>query len=283
MSNDNRSRPVNTIFTLDAGSPSPPVRAGCFISQVDSAEPTSLWGQNPHLAPRGTSCPYGECDGSGFVLREEDDTAAPCRCREQRVARARTGRLASQIPRKYRGVAFDRHPINLMEPMFVRPVQQFCRAIDERLESGDSLGFLGDRGTGKTSLAMTIPIEAMRRNLTVAVYTGPDLLTAIRSTYDDSSYSQLMESLVAVDLLHIEDLAVARPTEWVLEQLYTVINARYQDERSIVFTADVSVPSDLGAHIGDRTASRLVEMCGERIVVMFGDDHRTATAHEISA
>jgi hypothetical protein len=62
-----------------------------------------------------------------------------------------------------------------------------------------------------------------------------------------------------------------------------VINARYQDERSIVFTADVTVPSDLGAHIGDRTASRLVEMCGERIVVMFGDDHRTATAHQISA
>jgi DNA replication protein DnaC len=121
---------------------------------------------------------------------------------------------------------------------------------------------------------MTIPIEAMRRHRSVAVYTGPDLLTAIRSTYDDSSYSKLMESLVAVDLLHIEDLAVARPTEWVLEQLYTVINARYQDERAVVFTADVMQPSDLAAHIGERTGSRLVEMCGERIIVMHGDDQR---------
>jgi DNA replication protein DnaC len=89
---------------------------------------------------------------------------------------------------------------------------------------------------------------------------------------------------VAVDLLHIEDLSVARPTEWVLEQLYTVINARYQDERSIVFTADVTKPDDLGAHIGERTVSRLVEMCGERILPMFGRDHRTQpTAGPVSA
>jgi DNA replication protein DnaC len=241
---------------------------------MDSAGPQSLYGLNPHMAPRGDSCPYGDCDGSGFVLREEDDTAAPCRCREQRVARARTGRLASQIPKKYRDVAFDRYPITNMEPMFVRGVRRFCDRIEDHLESGDSFGFVGDVGTGKTTLAMTIPIEAMRRNRTVGVYTGPDLLTAIRKTYDDSSYSQLMESLLAVDLLHIEDLAVARPTEWVLEQLYTVINARYQDERAIVFTADVKAITELGDHIGARTASRLTEMCGDRVLMMHGTDVR---------
>jgi DNA replication protein DnaC len=250
---------------------------------MDSAEPLDFYGLNPHMAPRGADCPYGACDGSGFVLREDEDVAVPCRCRDQRVARARTRRLASQIPRKYRDVAFDRHPINRMDPMIVRPVNRFCRRIDDYLERGESLGIIGNRGTGKTSLAMTVSIEAMRRNRTVAVYTGPDLLTAIRKTYDDSSYSELMESMVAVDLLHIEDLAVARPNEWVLEQLYTVINARYQDQRSVLFTADVTKPDDLGVHIGDRTVSRLVEMCGERILVMFGDDHRTRTVVEDDA
>jgi DNA replication protein DnaC len=123
---------------------------------------------------------------------------------------------------------------------------------------------------------MLISIEAMRAERTVAVYTGPDLLTAIRSTYDDNSYTALMESLVAVDLLHIDDLSVARPTEWVLEQLYTVINARYQDERSIVWTADVLAPNELADHIGERSVSRLAEMCGERLVRMAGKDRRTA-------
>jgi DNA replication protein DnaC len=241
---------------------------------VDSAD---LYGGNPHMAPsrtRESACPYGVCDGSGFVLREEDDVAVPCRCREQRVARARTSRLASQIPKKYRGVAFDRHPVTNMEPTFVRAVRRFCERLDDHLDSGDSVGFFGHRGTGKTTLAMLITIEAMRRGRTVGVYTGPDLLTAIRRTYEDNSYSDLMESLLAVDLLHIEDLSVARPNEWVLEQLYTVVNSRYQDEKSIVFTADVAVFSELGGHIGERSVSRLEEMCKERLIPMFGNDMR---------
>ena len=242
---------------------------------MDAAD---LYGHNPHMAPsrtRESPCPFGVCDGSGFVLREEDDAAVPCRCREQRVARARTHRLASQIPKKFRGVSFDRHPVTNMEPLFVRAVRQFCQRIDGHLDAGDSFGFFGDRGTGKTTLAMLITIEAMRRGRTVAVYTGPDLLTAIRRTYEDNSYTALMDSLLAVDLLHIEDLAVARPNEWVLEQLYTVINSRYQDERSVVFTADVKAPGDLGAHIGERSVSRLAEMCGERLIGIFGKDERT--------
>src|SRR4051794_40936357 len=245
--------------------------------------PSDLYGGNPHMAParsRDSACPFGECDGSGFVLREDssdgvDDVAVPCRCRAQRVARARTSRLASQIPKKYRGVAFDRRPVTDIDPYFVREVRGFCNRIDRHLDAGDSVGFFGDRGTGKTTLAMLISIEAMRAQRTIAIYTGPDLLTAIRRTYDDNSYSALMQSLVAVDVLHIDDLSVARPNEWVLEQLYTVINARYQDERTIIWTADVDLPDQLAGHIGERSVSRLAEMCGDRMIKMSGGDKRT--------
>jgi DNA replication protein DnaC len=92
---------------------------------------------------------------------------------------------------------------------------------------------------------------------------------------DDSSisYTKLMDSLRRVDLLHLEDLAVARPTDFVLETFYTVVNDRYQDRRSMIFTADVKQPNNLAGHIGDRVWSRLMEMCGDPIP-MFGEDHR---------
>ena len=160
-----------------------------------------------------------------------------------------------------------------MDPTIVREVQHFCRRIDRHLDRGESLGILGGPGRGKTSLAMTVPIEAMRRNRSVGVYTAPDLMTAIRKTYDDSSYTQLMESLLAVDLLHIEDLAVPRTNDWVLEQLYTIVNDRYQDQRSIIFTADIESLGELGERIGHRTASRLIDICGEPIL-MHGEDYR---------
>lgn len=246
-----------------------------------------IYDLNPHMTSRGRPdypCPHGLCDGSGYVLDDDENVARPCACREQRIAFARTRSLLHEIPKRFQGVAFDRYPVTsiveTMDPDAVRQVRRFCDRIEARLDAGEGLWFQGPRGTGKTTLAMLISQHALRARRAAAIYTAPQLLTAIRTTYDaDSpdSYTELMERLRRVDLLHIEDLAVARTTEWVLEQFYTVINDRYQDGRSILFTADVEQPPDLGQHVGMRTYSRLIEMCGDPIP-MFGIDHRVGGA-----
>jgi DNA replication protein DnaC len=236
--------------------------------------------RNPHLSPLARDpsfpCPYALCDGSGFVLAEEDNIARPCRCRTQRIALARSRSLAHEIPKKFRHVGFERYPVTEMDPMLVREVRSYCRRVEEKVDAGKGIWFYGPRGTGKTTLAMLISQHALRARRSVAIYTAPRLLAAIRNTYEDDSaqsYDQLMDRLRAVELLHIEDLAVARTTEWVLEQFYTVVNDRYQDERAIIFTADVDSPEALGEHVGQRTYSRLMEMCGDPIP-MFGPDRR---------
>ena len=124
---------------------------------------------------------------------------------------------------------------------------------------------------------MVVAQEALRARRSVAIFNGPDLLNEIRMTYDDNAttnYKALMKQLRGVDLLYVDDIAVARPTEWVLEQLYTIVNDRYQDERSIVLTADVASPETLRQHVGKRTFSRLHEMCADYIVPIFGSDRR---------
>ena len=235
---------------------------------------------NPHLDRSALErCPDGACDGSGFVVGE-DDVARPCSCRPQRIARARTRSLEGSVPKKFQHVGFDRFPVTNMEPTTVREVRRFCDTIDEQLEAGRGLYFFGTKGTGKTTLAMLVSQYAMRAKRTVAIYTTPWLLSHIRSTYEEGAkqtYLELMDRIASADLLHLEDMAVAKQSEWMLEQLYTIVNRRYEDERSILLTADVESPERLGEHIGDRTTSRIVEMCQE--IAMFGDDHRvTATA-----
>ena len=236
--------------------------------------------RNPHLSPSARDpsfpCPYALCEGTGFVLDEDSNVARPCRCRDQRIALAKTRSLHHEIPKKFRHVAFDRWPVTEMDPMLVREVRAYCRRIDEKIDSGQGIWFFGPRGTGKTTLAMLISQHALRAKRSVAIYTAPRLLAAIRNTYEDDSkqsYDQLMDRLRAVELLHIEDLAVARTTDWVLEQFYTVVNDRYQDERAILFTADVKSPEELAAHVGERTYSRLFEMCRDPIPI-FGSDQR---------
>jgi DNA replication protein DnaC len=245
--------------------------------------------RNPHMTARRSvdyACPHAMCDGTGWLLDDDANVARPCACRAQRIATARSLHLKHEIPERYRDLALDRAPVSeIMRDMDSSErgrVRDFCLKPDKHLDAGHGLWFLGPRGTGKTTLAMLISQHVLRARRTVAIYTAPQLLTEIRMTYEEgstNSYSQLMERLRLVDLLHLEDLAVAKTTDWVLEQFYSVVNDRYQDRRSIIFTADVPSPADLSKHVGDRTRSRLMEMCGEQIH-MFGDDYRIKQLHE---
>jgi hypothetical protein len=58
----------------------------------------------------------------------------------------------------------------------------------------------------------------------------------------------------------------------VIEQLYAIINTRYEEEKAVVLTTNLD-PSDLVTQITERTVSRLVEMCGDPLR-LHGDDQR---------
>ena len=221
------------------------------------------------------ACPYGVCDGSGFVEDEATNSASPCRCRPQRISRARARSLSAVIPRRFQGVSFDRSPVRDMEPAVVREVRRFVDSIEDQLDAGRGLWFEGDVGTGKTTLAMLVSKAALDAGRSVAIYSLPRLLAEIRKTYDDQSersYLELLDRLVEVDLLHIDDFGAERTSEWVLEQLYSIINARYEDHRSLVITTNLQ-PHQLEEQITSRTVSRLVEICGDPLP-LYGRDRR---------
>jgi hypothetical protein len=47
------------------------------------------------------ACPFGECDGSTWILDEETNESRPCRCRDQRVRRAASGGIGTGIGRRF--------------------------------------------------------------------------------------------------------------------------------------------------------------------------------------
>jgi DNA replication protein DnaC len=227
------------------------------------------------------SCPLGVCDGSGWVLRD-DDTVAPCECRERRVQQARTQGVRSVLPPKYQGVGFDRPPISEMardpqKKTTFGVVRDYIERIDSNLADGRGLWIEGRVGTGKTTLAMLVSKKAIEAGHSVAIYSLPKLLSRIRRTYDgdagELSYLEFFRRLTSVDLLHIDDLGAEKSSDWVLEQLYAIVDERYGTNRSIVVTTNLEFPQ-LEEQIGERTVSRLAEMCDK--LPLYGDDRRYA-------
>jgi DNA replication protein DnaC len=220
------------------------------------------------------TCAFDLCDGSGFVVDDATNTARDCRCRAQRVSRARARSLSGVIPRKYRGVSFDRPPVTEIAPAVTAAVRRFANRIDENLDAGRGLWFFGSIGTGKTTLAMLVSRHALEAGRSVAIYSLPRLLAEIRTTFDDdrdASYTDLLDRLTAVDLLHIDDVGAEKTSAWVLEQLYAIVNARYEDERSVIITTNLE-RDELAEQINERTVSRLEEMC--EVLPLWGADAR---------
>src|SRR4051794_4261072 len=225
-----------------------------------------------------SACPDGRCDGSGFLYDEVKRTARPCSCRPARLARKKAAAVQGRLPKRYRNVSFDREPLVSLHrraPDVVRDVQRYVRSISEQLDDGRGLWFTGGVGTGKTTLAMLVSKAAMEADRTVAIYSLPRLLAMLRDTYDDDaafSLNQLIDRLCAVDLLHIDDVGAEQTSAWVLEQLYTIVNTRYEDGRAMLLTTNLDDEA-LRAQIGERTVSRIHEICGMPLG-LFGEDNR---------
>jgi DNA replication protein DnaC len=250
------------------------------------------------------SCAMGVCDGSGFVIDEATNTASDCGCRRGKIAAAQAASLEGRIPNLYRGVSFDRPPVLGMPEAIVSEVRRYVRDLDARLAEGRGLWMTGDVGTGKTSLAMIVSKAAIDAGYSVAIYSLPRLLNLIRDEIGaENSLLDLLDSLSSVDLLHIDDLGAQHTTPWRLEQLYSIVDARYQAKRAIVATTNLMpdelaeqmgrrilttvsegsggeasrerkvVSDDSSEVVGRRIVSRLSEMCGNPLP-LYGEDKR---------
>jgi DNA replication protein DnaC len=227
-------------------------------------------------------CPFGTCDGTGWIVGD-DNVARSCKCRERRIAHNRARGVQSLIPAKYRGVSFDRPPVSTMPAPVVEGVREFADELTQALAEGRGLWLMGDVGTGKTSLAMLVSKAAIEAGHTVAIYSLPLLLSRIRRTYDaeagEQGYLEFFDRLTSVDLLHLDDLGAEKSSDWVLEQLYSIVNERYESQRSMLVTTNLN-QGELEDQIGARTVSRLIEICGDPLL-MFGDDMRVVDRSEI--
>lgn len=167
-------------------------------------------------------------------------------------------------PRRYATATTDR-----------RDVHEWVYSVATDPDETSSLLLLGPTGTGKTHTAyaaLRLLCEAPRRADWTAT-SAAALLGDLRPSPGRDSEKTLAEHANA-PLLLLDDLGAAKSSEWVEEVLYRLIDARYNACLPSIFATNVATPDELTARLGERTASRLVEMCRGNLITLKGADRR---------
>ena len=145
------------------------------------------------------------------------------------------------------------------------------KCVEEMKETRKGLFIHGGVGTGKTHIAYAIAKKVYGDRTQVEFWNSAELMDAIRRGYDkpfDDTFEDLMKFR---GLLILDDVGSEKLTEWVAERFYLLVNKKYNNMVPIIFTSNFSI-EELAGRIGERVASRLVEM--GHVIELTGEDRR---------
>jgi DNA replication protein DnaC len=244
------------------------------------------------------------CEGSGLRVVERADgvrVAQPCVCRAERKAARMIA--AARIPQRYAECTLESYVPNYkgdnrsLNAALVQ-ARNFVKAYPLETQ-GTGLLLTGSIGVGKTHLAIGI-LQALvvERGATGLFYDYRSLLKEIQNSYgrSDLSEREILSPVFDAEVLVIDELGAAKPTDWVWDTVQHILNTRYNDRRTTIITtnypneretpleqfeglardkqaAKKAMHQDtLGDRVTERMRSRLQEMCV--VVEMIGDDFR---------
>ena len=120
----------------------------------------------------------------------------------------------------------------------------------------------GNVGTGKSFFAGCIANALLDRGVPVLMTNFSRILNALTGMFSDDR-NKYIDSLNHYSLLIIDDLGMERSTEYALEQVFNVIDARLRSNLPLIVTTNLTLdelkhPADL-AH--ERIYSRVLERC----------------------
>lgn len=192
-------------------------------------------------------------------------------CKYARAHRIKAGGRLALIPSKYTSKTFADYHVTADNE---RAVQIAKWMVEEKPETGAY--FYGSTGTGKTFLASIVAQEYIGDGYRVFFGDVPSLLADIKATFDTKeSTTAFLKELVEADLLVLDDIGTEKVTDWSAEQLYLLINGRYNASKPTLVTSNYDFDELKALYKNDVIANRLTGRLRETTAqAFFGNTDR---------
>ncbi len=147
----------------------------------------------------------------------------------------------------------------------IKKAKNYVKHFEEMRKDNVGLLLYGNVGSGKTYIACSIANAIITEySYTVKMRNFVQILNDLQKGGFNLDRNEYIEQITNPTLLILDDFGIERNTEYALEQIYNVINARYLKARPTIITTNLNF-KDIEKEQEDimlgRIYSRIIEMC----------------------
>ncbi len=219
-----------------------------------------------------TQCPY--CHDSGWLITEEGAVACVCK-RKSEIIRRKAILGITPALEKHTFANFDLRyyadylqtdlgpSYRLLAEKSLEASKKFSRNIQKGKKPRGIL-FVGNVGRGKTHLAAAITNDLIDHGYGARFVVVPEFLDALRFSYQKeeiATESEIIRRVQGAPVLILDDLGAHNYSEWTKGKIFTLLNYRLNYQLPTIITTNLKPGEELDQVIGERTVSRIVEMC----------------------
>lgn len=176
----------------------------------------------------------------------------------------------SKLNKRFMMASLDKFEANTEErKSALIQAKKYIKEKESILENGTNLIIEGRGcvGTGKTFLSCGIAQEFLKAGIPCKFINVTSMVAELKESFDISEF-------INVEVLVIDDLGKERGTPWVAEQIYAIINSRYERELPIIITTENSI-SDLKPNYADKGKAILDRLIEKFVLIkLTGDSYR---------